>query len=75
MGCHGGVLIDRKPNSAGVVALIAAVLTFFGFIHGSAVGIMVSPLVALSYLLVAILFFGFNKLEISAAEPEAEPAE
>jgi len=64
-------LIDRKPNSAGVVALIATVLTFFGFIHGSAVGFMVSPMVALSYLLVAVLFFSFNKLEISPAESES----
>lgn len=68
-------LIERKPSSAGVVALIAAVLTFFGFIHGAAVGIMVSPMVALSYLIVAVLFFGFTKMEISAAEAEVEPAE
>ena len=68
-------LIDRKPNSAGVVALIAAVLTFFGFIHGSAVGFMVSPTVALSYLVIAVLFFWFSKMEISAAEAEVEPAE
>jgi hypothetical protein len=30
---------------------------------------------ALSYVIVAALFFGFNKLEISEAETEVEPAE
>jgi AGZA family xanthine/uracil permease-like MFS transporter len=61
-------LIDRKPKSASVVALIAAILTFLGFIHGPAVGWMVSPTVALSYLLMAVLFFGFTKLELSEAD-------
>ena len=68
-------LIDRKPNAAAIVAVLSAVLTFFGFIHGSAVGFMVSPTVALSYLIVAALFFGFNRMEISEAAPEVEPAE
>ena len=68
-------LIDRKPNAAAIVALLSAVLTFFGFIHGSAVGIMVSPLVALSYLIIAVMFYGFTKMENSQAAPEVEPAE
>ena len=63
-------LIDRKPNSAGIVSIIAAVLTFFGFIHGSAVGLAVSPMVALSYLLNALLFYSFTKLEIAPAESD-----
>ena len=62
-------LIDRKPNAAGVVALISAILTFFGFIHGSAVGFAVSPTMALSYILVAALFFWFNRMEIAEADP------
>ncbi len=68
-------LIDQKPSAASVIALIAAILAFFGFIHGPKVGFMISPIMALSYLLVAALFFGFTKMEISPAEPEAEPAE
>lgn len=67
-------LIDRKPTAASVVAAFAAVLTFFGFIHGPAVGFMVSPLVALSYLLVAALFFAFSKMEI-APHAGAEPVD
>jgi len=61
-------LIDRKPTAASAIAVIAAVLTFFGFIHGPAVGVMVSPVVALSYLLVAALLFGFSKMEIEPGE-------
>ena len=49
-------LIDRKPQAAGTVAIISAVLTFFGFIHSSAVQWMASPMMALSYLIVAALF-------------------
>ena len=63
-------LIDRRPGAAGTVALIAAILTFFGFIHGAAVGWMVSPMVALSYLIVAILFYALTTMEMSDAEPE-----
>ena len=56
-------MIDKRHMAASVVALIAAVLTFFGFIHGPAIGIAVTPMVALSYLLVAGVFFGFTRLE------------
>ncbi len=63
-------LIERKPNAASVVAFIAAILTFFGFIHGSAIGVMVLPTVALSYLLVAALFYAFNFMDISDAASE-----
>ena len=75
-GAMAVFLIDRKPNGAGVVALTAAILTFFGFIHGSAVGIAVSQTVALSYLIVAVLFFAFSMMTIEPAEQDsAEPAE
>lgn len=60
-------LIDRRPTAAGTVAVIAAILTFFGFIHGAAVGWMVSPVIALSYLVVALLFFWFEKMETAPA--------
>ncbi len=64
----GGIvvmLIDRKPNGAGVFCLIGAVLAFFGFIHGPAVGMAVSPMIALSYVLMAIICFGFTKMELA----------
>jgi len=67
----GGIvvmLIDRKPNGAGVFCLIGAVLAFFGFIHGPAVGMAVSPMIALSYVLMAVICFGFTKMELEASD-------
>ena len=64
----GGIvvmLIDRKPNGAGVFCLIGAVLAFFGFIHGPAVGMAVSPMIALSYVIMAAICFGFTKMELA----------
>ncbi len=67
----GGIvvmLIDRKPNGAGVFCLIGAVLAFFGFIHGPAVGMAVSPMISLSYVLMAVICFGFTKMELEAPD-------
>jgi AGZA family xanthine/uracil permease-like MFS transporter len=50
-------IIDHELNKAGVFALVGAVLTFFGFIHGEAIGIFRSPEVAVSYLGVAAVMF------------------
>ncbi|MGY8998715.1 MAG: hypothetical protein ACKVIK_02255 [Rhodospirillales bacterium] len=64
----GGIvvmLIDRKPNGAGVFCLIGAVLAYFGFIHGPAVGMAVSPMIALSYVIMAVICFGFSKMELA----------
>ena len=66
-------LIDRKPQAASVSAIISAVLTFFGFIHSSAVQWMASPKMALSYLVIALLFYYFSTLEVTEKEPELEP--
>jgi hypothetical protein len=40
--------IDKKFVNAAAFALAAAVLTFFGFMHGEAVGIAVTPTVAVA---------------------------
>ncbi|MDA1099204.1 MAG: regulator [Proteobacteria bacterium] len=68
----GGIvvmLIDRKPNGAGAVCLIGAVLAFFGFIHGPEVGWAVSPMVALSYVIMAVICVGFSKMELEPEKP------
>ncbi|MBT3905097.1 MAG: regulator [Rhodospirillaceae bacterium] len=62
------MLIDRKPNNAGIFCVIGAVLAFFGFIHGPAVGMAVSPMIALSYVFMAVICFGFTKMEIAPEE-------
>ncbi|MDP2025541.1 hypothetical protein [Sulfuriferula sp.] len=46
-------IIDREFMKAAAFAAAGAVLSFFGFMHSEAIGIGQSPLVALSYLLVA----------------------
>jgi AGZA family xanthine/uracil permease-like MFS transporter len=51
-------VIDRSFSRAGVFALVGAVFTFFGFMHGEAIGFAQSPVVALSYLGVASIMFG-----------------
>ena len=62
-GAMAAFMIDRRHNAAAVVALTAAVLTLFGFIHGPAVDWFVSPKVALAYLFVAVLMWGFARME------------
>jgi adenine/guanine/hypoxanthine permease len=45
--------IDREFKKASAFAMVGAVLTFFGFMHGEAIGIGESPVLALSYVGVA----------------------
>jgi len=58
-------------------ALAGALLTFFGFMHGERIGIGETPVVAASYLLVSILFFGCSKFAGVVDKPvtEVESAE
>ena len=46
-----------------------AVLTFFGFMHGEAIGIGQSPFVALSYLIVAAILLGCARSATTVARP------
>ena len=46
-------IIDREFEKAAAFALAGAIFTFFGFIHGEAIGLGSSPAVAVSYLGVA----------------------
>jgi AGZA family xanthine/uracil permease-like MFS transporter len=62
-------VIEREFRKAGVFALAAAALTFFGFIHGEAIGIAQTPLVAISYLGVAAILFGCAKYSIVLPKP------
>jgi AGZA family xanthine/uracil permease-like MFS transporter len=53
LGAMAAFVIDGALRKAAAFALAGAVLTFFGFMHGEAIGFGQSPLVALSYLVVA----------------------
>jgi AGZA family xanthine/uracil permease-like MFS transporter len=59
-------VIDRSFSRAGVFALVGAAFTFFGFMHGEAIGFAQSPVVALAYLGVAAVLFGCARYATTA---------
>ena len=58
LGSLAVFLIEREFAKASAFALVGAVMTFFGFMHGEHIGFAQSPAVALSYLIVAVLLYG-----------------
>jgi AGZA family xanthine/uracil permease-like MFS transporter len=85
LGAIGVFVIERDFVKASAFALSGAVLTYFGFMHGEAVGIGgglgVTPAVAFAYAVVAAGFFAVGKYGTSTASvshsemPLAAPAE
>jgi AGZA family xanthine/uracil permease-like MFS transporter len=85
LGAIGVFVIERDFTKASAFAFAGAVLTYFGFMHGEAVGIGgglgVTPGVALAYAVVAAGFlavekFGAGSLSVAHSEPPlAVPAE
>ena len=57
LGAIAVFIIDSDFRKAGVYSLAGAILSYFGFIHGDQLGISVSPMVALGYLLLAGICF------------------
>jgi AGZA family xanthine/uracil permease-like MFS transporter len=59
-------VIERELTKAAAFALAGAVLTYFGFMHGPAVGIGnglgVTPAVALAYAMVAAFLYGCGRM-------------
>ena len=82
LGAIAVFVIERQFVQAAAFALAGAVLTYFGFMHGEAVGIGehglgVTPSVAFAYLLVAGFLMGcarYAKVEPLAAEEDTENA-
>jgi AGZA family xanthine/uracil permease-like MFS transporter len=82
LGAIGVFVIERDFVKAAAFSLAGAVLTYFGFMHGEAVGIGgglgVTPSVALAYAVVAAVFMGLAKSDtvaVPAPETVAAPAE
>ena len=48
-------------------------MTFFGFMHGERIGFAQSPMMALSYLMVAGVLFACAKLCVVEPKPAEEP--
>ena len=69
LGAIGVFVIERDFAKASAFALAGAVLTYFGFMHGEAVGIGggfgVTPAVALAYAVVAAGLFALSKVSVS----------
>ncbi len=75
LGAVGAFVIDRQFTKAAAFATAGAVLTFFGFMHGEAIGVGRSPLVAVAYLLVAGWLYGCAKYSPVRAAAAPIPAE
>jgi AGZA family xanthine/uracil permease-like MFS transporter len=66
LGAIGAFLIDRQYTAAAGYALAGAVLSFFGFVHGTQLGWAQQPIVSLGYLLLAAVCLGFAQSERAA---------
>ena len=64
LGAIGVFIIDRQFIRAALFALAGAILAFFGFIHGEKIGFGQSPMVALSYLAVAVVLVACSKFSL-----------
>jgi adenine/guanine/hypoxanthine permease len=73
LGAIAAYTIDRAFSKAAGFALAGAVLSFFGFMHGEAIGVMQAPLVALSYAAVSVILFGCARASLRTT-PMARPA-
>jgi AGZA family xanthine/uracil permease-like MFS transporter len=62
-------VIEREFTKAAAFAAAGTVLTFFGLIHGEAIGIGQTPTVAVSYLIVAGFLFACPRLAVFASHP------
>jgi AGZA family xanthine/uracil permease-like MFS transporter len=71
LGAIGAFIIDKKFAQASGFALAGAVLTFFGFMHGESVGIAVTPVVAVAYLIIAVFLFGLSRVPVSELDKTA----
>ncbi len=79
LGAIGVFVIERRFQSAAAFAFAGAVLTYFGFMHGPAVGIGenglgVTPMAALSYAVVAAFLLVCDRFLEAEPAPRAEPS-
>jgi AGZA family xanthine/uracil permease-like MFS transporter len=69
LGAIGVFIVERQFMKASFFAIAGAVLSFFGFMHGEAIGIAQSPTVVVGYL----LFAGALALAARRVVPSAAP--
>jgi AGZA family xanthine/uracil permease-like MFS transporter len=69
LGAIGVFIIDREFTKAAAFSAAGSALTFFGFMHGEAIGIGQTPVVATSYLGIAAVLMGCAKFAQVAPKP------
>jgi AGZA family xanthine/uracil permease-like MFS transporter len=74
LGAIAVFIIDRKFDWAALFAGGGAILSFFGFIHGTSLGIGSSAPVALGYLIIAAFCFVLSRQSYPEVVLSAEPA-
>jgi AGZA family xanthine/uracil permease-like MFS transporter len=72
LGAIAVFIIERQFMKSAAFAGVGALLTFFGFIHGESIGFGRTPLVAVSYLAVAVILVGCAKYATAAAPVAVE---
>jgi AGZA family xanthine/uracil permease-like MFS transporter len=75
LGAIATFIIERQFVKAAGFAFAGTVMTFFGFMHGEAIGINQTPVVSFSYLLVAGVLLGCSWFHATAGSPAPEMAE
>jgi AGZA family xanthine/uracil permease-like MFS transporter len=70
LGALAVCIIDRALVKAAGFALAGGILTFFGLMHGDHIGILQTPVVALSYVVVALILFGAAKFAVIKEKAE-----
>ena len=65
-------VIDRSFAKAAAFSLAGGVMTFFGLMHGERIGFAMTPVVALSYVVVAGVLFGAARLCHIIPQPARE---
>ena len=71
LGAIAAFIVDGAFRKAAGFAAAGAVLTFFGFMHGEAIGIGQSPFVAASYLIVAAVLMGCARSAVAVRTARA----
>jgi adenine/guanine/hypoxanthine permease len=74
LGAIAAFIIDRKFEWAALFAAAGAVLSFFGFIHATSLGVGSSAAVALGYLIMSAVCFALSRQSYEAPVVLAEEA-
>ena len=73
LGAIAVFVIEREFMKASGFALAAAILTFFGFMHGEQIGIAQTPAVAAGYLVISGIFVACSRYGFEVRTSESAP--